>query len=102
MVYSFDDFKIIKETKLAQCCGAGMFGSDIYGVCIYCEGGSGSGFWLNIYQITKREFEAYPHNAWTLSRRFGYCDGQLLCSNYNGKGRTAYSFEVTDGHIRIL
>ncbi len=102
MIYSFDDFKIIKETKLAMCCGAGMFGSDIYGVSIYCEGGSGSGFWLNIYQISKKEFDAYPQNAWTLSRRFRYGDGRLLCSNYNGKGGTAYSFEVTDGQICLL
>ena len=102
MVYSFDDFKIIKETKLGFCCGAGVFGSDIYGVRVYCEGGSGSGFWLNIYRISKAEFDAYPDNAWTLGGRFRYDDGQLLCSNYNGKGRTAYSFEVTDGEIHVL
>ncbi len=99
IIYTFDDFKIIKQTKLAMCCGAGMFTGDIYGISIYCEGGSGSGFRLNIYQISKEEFDAYPQNVWTLSRRFGYGDGRLLCSNYNGKGGTAYSFEVTDGEI---
>lgn len=102
MIYSFNDFKIIKDKKLGNCCGAGLFGDEIYALLFYREGGCGSAFWMEIYRITKKEFDLYPRNAFALSSRFDEYRGELLCSDYNGKGGRAYSFEVKDGKICIL
>lgn len=94
MIYSYDDFVILKNEMLASCCGAGKFGKDIYAVKIYSE--VGNQFWYDIFRITEKEFIKYPNNAWQLSRRFNESNEDFLCSNYNGKNGVAYSFETED------
>ncbi len=102
MIYSFDDFRRIKNSGAGFCRCAGMFGNDVYAVLFYREGGCGSEFWWEIYRLTKAEFDAYPLNAAELSGRFRQYDGEFLCSNYCGKGGKAYSFEYANGKTHTL
>ncbi len=102
MVYSFDDFRKIKDSGGGFCNCAGMFGSDIYAVRFYREGSCGSEFWYEIFRLTKEEFDNYPLNALKLSDRFRQYDGEVLCSDYSGKGGSGYCFEYLDGVIHTL